>query len=298
MLIAAPLSPEKLTKTFERLYDPHRSIPPSLMNVIIGAYGKMELGHRILDVVVQETKKGLFVPQTRHLTNLIGALGRSGDLDAALTLYYLMIPLDIDCVTFISMVDVLSSSHHPDLAFSLWKDWQHSAHCYPILNVFTTLSEAAIRANRFDLFQEAEMAARELYHKAVAEKRLARIADSQYTPKHCIHVSRLLKRFWYPMLRPITPEQLKESVKMSLQAWINVRSALPGSPLTAPEISQWEADVDAWMSCNDLYAPSKDAAHEERLNAMDIGDDLEDDDWLDSGDDAELDRLIRNARAL
>ena len=296
-LLEPPVSAEKVVRTFESLYDPNRAVPATLMNVVISAYGKLELGHRILDLVVEETRKGAFVPQVRHLTNLIGALGRSGDLEASLVLYDLMIPLEIDCVTLISIVDVLSRQRQPDLAFQLWKIWKTSTRFYPILNVYTTLSEAAIRARRFKLFQESELEARRAYHEAVDAKRLAKISDSQYTPKHCIHLSRLLHCYWFPRLRPIMPQTQKLNVESTLKTWIAIRPNLPGSPLSSREIIEWEKDVDSWISCNDLYAPSEDVTLDTRLSAVE----MDQEDWLDPSDyadDAELDRIAQQHRGL
>lgn len=289
-------SPEAVVSAFEENFEQNMDIPPFLVNTLIGAYGKLELGHRVLDLVLQETKKGVFRPHKRHLTNLMGALGRSGDLEASIALYHLMSISEADSITLISIIDILSRAYHAELAFQLWRSWRLSNPSLPVLNVYTTLSEAAIKAHRFDIFQQAEMDARMEYHKALASKKLSRIASLQYTPKHCIYLSTLLLRFWIPSLRPIMPQDIRLTLNDTLTTWTKVRTTLPGSPLSSNEISQWESDVDFWISINSSYGPSIDVGQPSEISTPH---DEDDSSWfveLEGDDDASIDALILSSK--
>lgn len=257
-------SPKSVVERFEAVLSKSQPVPPRLINVIISAYGRLQLGHRVLQIIVGEVEKGLFVPQRRHLTNLIGALSRSGDLESVLALYKLMEPHGIQCVTFITLIDSLSRANYPELIYPLWKEYQTQAQEWPVMNLYTTICEASIKANLFDVFREAELQARHDYKEALASKSLSRIASSQLTPKHCIFISELLRTRWLTTLRPIIPQSILDDATQELSKWRTIRPALPGVPLNATEIQAWHDDIDKWTELEARYGmlPRHDAAQD------------------------------------
>ena len=246
-------SPESVVEAFEKEYDPDTPVPPFLMNKVIVSYGKLQLGLRVLDVVVREVEKGQLKLRPTHLTSLLGALSRSGDLESVMVLYHLMLPHGIRSVTLITMLDGLARSGHIELIMRLWKDWHQTRTELPILNLYTTIAEATIKSGRFDAWLEAETQAKKDYEEAKASRKLSQIAIAQLTPKHCMYVSQLLIKKWVSSLRLIMPEEERTNITQELQRWVAIRPALPGSPLKDAEITAWNDLIEAITIINQKY---------------------------------------------
>lgn len=251
---SALISPEAVVEAFEAEYSPNEPVPLYLLNTAIIAYGKMQLGHRILDIVLLELEKGSFTLNRTHVTSLISALSRSGDLESVLVLYQLIKPMGIHSVTLISIIDSLTRSGHFELITVLWDDWRKTNADVPPINLYTTIAEAAIKADRYDVWIDAELSARKDYENAVATGKLSAIATSQVTAKHCIYTASLLALCWVPKLRLISDSERKSLTEM-LRRWDGVRPALPGLPLTKAEIAAWKADIDYCILINDKHGP-------------------------------------------
>lgn len=294
------ISPAAVVEAFEAEYNPNSHFPHHLLSKLIVNYGKMQLGHRILDIVSIEIEKGSLRPNRVLVTALLSALSRSGDLDSVLVLYHLMLPRGINSVVLIAIIDALSRSGHFELIPVLWKDWRETKEYLPTLNLYTTIAEAAIKAMRFDVWIEAELASRKDYDDAIASRKLSQIASSQLTAKHCIHVSQLLILRWIPNLRLI-PDSTREALSERLQRWQDIRPALPGLPLTKAEIEEWRADMDLVFLTHENHGPLElAAATSSDTKWNDFYDELTD----DVGDEAHeanileaLDKIKRNSES-
>jgi hypothetical protein len=274
-------NPVALATEFERLLQTKQPVPPQVMSLAITSFGRLAQGLRILDLMTEEVSRGAFTPQLRHVTNLITALGQSNEYEAVLVLYQLLLESHYDNITFVAVVDVLARSYHLDLIQKLWYDWRNMENCPPpTINFFTTLCEAYLRGRRFDLFQEAEEERRRLYQEAVSQNKWSRIAVLQTTPKHCTHVSRLLRLRWFKRLPSTIPQHLRDNLAQNLDSWSQIRKVLPGSPLTKAEREKWEIDLDFWISVNSQYGSERIADGQGITSDTSDDQDLWDDSWL------------------
>lgn len=250
--------PTEALELFEKVYEHgKKAIPAWVVPLLVSASGKVQKVERLIDVLVSEVESGRLVLQQRHLTQLISSLGSSNQLEPALALYELLEPNE---VTFTAMLDVIT--RYPDeisRAKTLWQNLkQKKAGETFDINLYTTLSELTLSHHKFDWYQEVEQECRSNYHIAVSKNSTALIAKSCYSPKHCIHVSGLLRRNWLPTLPLDHSSDLYASLYSRCRAWEAIRQSKPGNPLTPQEIERWEQDVDFWLANMEQTPPHLD----------------------------------------
>lgn len=240
-------NPKEIVIEIERLYEGTGEISPSVLPAMLSAYGKTNNVNRLVDILVTEVDRNQLQLQWRHLTQLISSLGRSQNISCAMALYDLLAPKYQSSIVLNSIVDALSHNHRPDLAKRVSHEWLLKHPRIHDINMYTTLAEAALKHHQFDWFQSIELDCRNNYHSALSSNRVALVSSSQYSPKHCVHVSSLLRRNWLPTLDIPKSSHSYRTVSISLAQWNHIRPSLPGNPLKKEEIDRWESDVDQWL---------------------------------------------------